>query len=74
MKEQVTKEKSPLRQKDIRAGAEQERKRIIALLEADVVALDEAAWTTEAHVVREVIALIKEDKPWKKKQTPQPTN
>lgn len=29
----MTKEKSPLRQKDIRTGAQQERERIIALLE-----------------------------------------
>lgn len=29
----MTKEKSPLRQKDIRTGAQQERERIVALLE-----------------------------------------
>jgi hypothetical protein len=33
-KNNVTKEKSPLRQKDIRTGAQQERERIIALLDS----------------------------------------
>jgi hypothetical protein len=52
------KEKSPLRQKDIRTGAEQERERIIALLEAHVSGLNlewfEMKWS-------DLVALINKD-------------
>jgi hypothetical protein len=47
------KEKSPLRQKDIRTGAQQERERIIALIESK----DE--WHYAFSDVSDIIALIK---------------
>jgi hypothetical protein len=50
------KEKSPLRQKDIRTGAQQERERIIALIEAK----DE--WHYAFSDVSDIIALIKGEK------------
>jgi hypothetical protein len=52
----MTKEKSPLRQKDIRTGAQQERERIIALLEAHVSDLDlewfEMKWSDMVALIR----------------------
>jgi hypothetical protein len=50
------KEKSPLRQKDIRTGAEQERERILALLEEYFP----KGWDyAEKDPIASVIALIK---------------
>jgi hypothetical protein len=45
------KEKSPLRQHDIRTGAEQERERIIALLEAEVWDAPEIADPYVRHII-----------------------
>jgi hypothetical protein len=49
-------EKSPLRQKDIRTGAEQERKRIIALLKAE---FGEEYY--ELGICGRIVALIKSE-------------
>lgn len=53
----MTKELSPLRQKDIRQGEQQERERIIALLEAELG--DEAEVCEGCDITRHHIALIK---------------
>ena len=59
----VTKEKSPLRQKDIRQGEKQERERIIALLEKHLIPNAASGSDAEAFGWREgmgyAVALIK---------------
>jgi len=58
----MTKEKSPLRQKDIRTGAQQERERIIALLEESRFYLVDGVLQPTAFInISDAIALIKEE-------------